>query len=514
MRVSCICVCHDKPELAQEAIESIVAQSHADWEAIIIDSGVLFDSGYYDQFPWKNDARVRLIRSPETAEMRRTKAMAPWCFNVALRRGWTTGELVVYLCDDDLFYPNAFETFVLYSQQHPDVQAMYASQDVGVIYPNGWHAITGERRAREVGGRSCNGRRMDCEVDYLQLCHRVDVLTRFTNDEYWPEAKSTEEHADGIFMERLGAIVPIHPIDVKVSQNRRTTRSLNIPFSQTDLLDCMTNGIPVLPGILNAQNERRYDKPLVTVSVTCDEAQSLPEVFAAIAGQSYSTLEVIVASPADALRVAKGEFFLPVTNHQLLMPHAVERLLARMQTNPRLAAVTCYTLGVAQHALQVSVKNVLGHAFFRTADLRAIAPVADSSVFFKLVNAGKLVDVLPEHLFWQADEPIQADLLKPFIKMDRAMAAEREMLWSAMAGYEKRLEEMAITNRHLEARLGLLRYRIANAVHSFLLRIPWLVRFLKWCFKPNKSETCSTARTTDHAVMSLPMAAKKASASL
>src|SRR5580765_6290589 len=68
MRVSCICICHNKPHLTHEAIESIVNQSYPDWEAIIVDSGVLYDAGYYDKFSWRNDPRIQIVRSDETDE--------------------------------------------------------------------------------------------------------------------------------------------------------------------------------------------------------------------------------------------------------------------------------------------------------------------------------------------------------------------------------------------------------------------------------------------------------------
>jgi GT2 family glycosyltransferase len=229
MLVTCICVCHDKPEFAHEAIQSIIDQSYPHWEALIIDSGVSYDRGYYDRFAWRHDPRVRLIRSDETPELRRGKAMAPWCFNECFRKGLVRGELVMYLCDDDILYPKAFETFVAHAKQHPEHKAMYASQDIGIVRPDGTRTICGERRATRIGGRCVNGRRMDCEVDYLQFCHRREVIGLLDGDEYWPEAKDTESHADGIFMERFGEHVPIYPIDIKVSQNRRTTQSLNDP---------------------------------------------------------------------------------------------------------------------------------------------------------------------------------------------------------------------------------------------------------------------------------------------
>jgi hypothetical protein len=70
---------------------------------------------------------------------------------------------------------------------------------------------------------------MDCVVDYLQFCHKKSLLDIIGGNEWWSESKDTESHADGIFMERCGRHVPIYPIDIKVSQNRRTPKSTYVP---------------------------------------------------------------------------------------------------------------------------------------------------------------------------------------------------------------------------------------------------------------------------------------------
>ncbi|HEX5270098.1 MAG TPA: hypothetical protein VFW33_06420 [Gemmataceae bacterium] len=474
MLVSCVCVCHDKPEVTHEAIGSLLAQTWPHWEALVIDSGALYDAGYYGRFPWRSDPRIRLIRSHETAETRRTRAMAPWCFNECFRKGWVRGELVTYLCDDDLLYPGAFETFVSFCRRRPDARAAYASQDLAVIYPNGWRALVGERRATEPGGRSCGGRKMDCEVDYLQFCHRADVLRLFPDDEYWPESKDTEEHADGLFIERVGALVPIHPIDVKVSQNRRTARSTYIPLSPLTLMDCMANGIPLLPGRSDeASSAMAEDLPLVTISFPGSDR-------AALAAQTYPRLEILPCEGGEsavghnrALDSARGEYFLPMPGDHLPCPDMVERLLARLRANPQLSAVTCYRLGSGSE-----LKAPCGTGLFRSADLRAVGgydggpPWAN---FFKLVNAGRRVDVLPEHLFSCPPTP-PGDL---FRIADREMAAERVALWKALEGAQRRAEELAEENRELRARLGLLRHRLADHLDNFVSRVPLVRRGLK-----------------------------------
>jgi glycosyltransferase involved in cell wall biosynthesis len=529
MLVSCLCVCHNKPDVTPEAIQSLLNQTYPNWEAIVVDSGVLYDAGYYDRFPWRTDRRIQLIRSHETAETRRTQAMAPWCFNECFRRGMVKGDLVMYLCDDDILYPNAFGTFVSYCRGHPEARAMYASQDIGVIYPNGWHAIVGERRATEPGGRSCHGRRMDCEVDYLQFCHRADILKLFPDDEFWPEAKETEEHADGLFMERVGAHVPIHPIDVKVSQNRRTPRSTYTPLPPLALLDCLTNGVPLLPGrgLNNSpiRNDQTADPaPLVTVSVAChDQVPTLPAVLEALAAQTYPRLEVLVidgsieaksvavfeelrdryphfrflrqncagiaAKHNLGLKEAHGTYFIPMETSHLACPDMVERLVARVRANPRLSAVTCYLLTLNGAA---TVKNIHGPALFRTSDCLTVGGFdraadlgqPDWSIFFKLVNAGRPVDILPEHLFWtQHPGGTDAGQLEPFFTLDRALTAERTALWETLAGLERRAEVLARENEALRVRLGLLRYRIVDRLDSLCSRVPLVRNTVKRLFQ-------------------------------
>jgi hypothetical protein len=231
--ISIVIVSHNKPTLLPEAVQSVLQQSFADWQGILIDSGLLHDRGFFNRSPWGADPRLRIVRSAETPALRRRKAMAPWCFNECFRHGWVRGELVMYLCDDDILYPHAFRTFVDAFRQNPGAMAMYASQDLGWVGPDGRSVIVGERRAIAPGGKCCNGRLMDCQVDYLQLCHRRAVLRAFRDEEYWPEDKASEDHADGLFMEKLGRRYPILPIDLKVGQNRRTPWSINVPATST-----------------------------------------------------------------------------------------------------------------------------------------------------------------------------------------------------------------------------------------------------------------------------------------
>src|ERR1043166_3212174 len=128
---SIIIVSHNKPQLVRQAVQGVLDQTHGNWEAVLVDSGVLLNQGF---FSYLSDSRVRIIASGETPEMGRTTNMASWCFNQVLNSGQVTGELIMYLCDDDLIYPEAFETYWNFYVQNDRVpQAMYASQHIGLV---------------------------------------------------------------------------------------------------------------------------------------------------------------------------------------------------------------------------------------------------------------------------------------------------------------------------------------------------------------------------------------------
>jgi hypothetical protein len=268
--ISILIVSHNKPQLLPEAVASVLAQTFADWQGILIDSGSLLDRGFFEDFSWASDPRLIIIPSGETASLRRRKAMAPWCFNECYRRGLVQGELVMYLCDDDLLYPNAFATFVEAFKNNPDAMAMYASQDIGWVGSDGRCEIVGERRALAPGGKKCAGRIMDCQVDYLQLCHRRAALDVLAGPEYWPEAGATGDHADGIFMEKLGEHFDILPLDVKVSLNRRTPWSVNLPMSARPV----PHVAPVHETIMDAWQKARKQIETETTAEALDEFQA------------------------------------------------------------------------------------------------------------------------------------------------------------------------------------------------------------------------------------------------
>jgi spore maturation protein CgeD len=235
--LSIVIVSHDKPRFVREAVQSLLDQTHPNWDGILMDSGVLLNQGFFD---YLHDPRLEVVPSGETPEMAGTKNMASWCFNRLLNSGQLTGELIMYLNDDDLLYPEAFETYWdFYVRHHWEPQAMYASQDIGLVDPEGKTWIIGRRVADRPGGRFCRGRKLDCRVDYLQFCHTAKILERFREvyktTQYHSEDKRDSHHADGIFMEQIGALTKVYNIDKVLSMNRRTSDSVNLEYAASPI---------------------------------------------------------------------------------------------------------------------------------------------------------------------------------------------------------------------------------------------------------------------------------------
>jgi len=233
--ISIIILSHNKPQFIKDAVQSVLDQTHQDWEAFLVDSGVLLRQGFFD---YLKDPRIHVVPSNETPEMAKSMNMASWCINEILNSGRLRGELIMYLCDDDLLYKEAFETFWKYYTEHNrEPQAMYASQDVGLVDREGRVRIIGRRVAKRPAGRFCGGARLDCKVDYLQFCHSRAILDKmretYKTTRYHPEDKSEAYHADGIFMEQVGALTKVHNIDKLVSINRRTIGSSNLEYSES-----------------------------------------------------------------------------------------------------------------------------------------------------------------------------------------------------------------------------------------------------------------------------------------
>lgn len=105
------------------AIESVVAQSYPQFEAIVVNDGGECVEDVVQQFA---DERLVYVELPRGGK---SKAL-----NVAA--GMATGDLICYLDDDDIYYPCHLETLVAAHLENPSRQALY-SDAVVAYYSSG-----------------------------------------------------------------------------------------------------------------------------------------------------------------------------------------------------------------------------------------------------------------------------------------------------------------------------------------------------------------------------------------
>lgn len=110
--VSIIIPLYNRIKLVGETLESVIAQTYSQWEAIVVDDGSTDGSYEYLEEKAKDEERIKLFKRT------REPKGAPTCRNIGLEKA--SGDYVIYLDSDDLLAPYCLEQRVSAMQQHPD----------------------------------------------------------------------------------------------------------------------------------------------------------------------------------------------------------------------------------------------------------------------------------------------------------------------------------------------------------------------------------------------------------
>ncbi len=207
--LTCILTSHQKPRTVHEAIASVLAQTCGDWQLIVMDSGEL--AGEFDRY--RSDPRVLVATTGETPDIRGKVGIQAWAINECHRRGLVRGDLVCHLCDDDVFDPGIFAAWLTSARQHPEQQAWYGPAERTELREGG---------EAKVGDLATVGptRKLDCIADGMQACVRTALAVR------WPEEPAVAWHADGVWLDAVGAKAVLHPIAARVGRHRHCADSV------------------------------------------------------------------------------------------------------------------------------------------------------------------------------------------------------------------------------------------------------------------------------------------------
>ncbi len=177
MKVVCLMGYYNRPRLSRYAVESVLEQTHEDWELVIIDdeSDLLFDGELLE-----SDERIQLFQGSYDGELPRGPGRLSRAFNFGLTlanlrlypKEITDRDVaVVYLGDDDWFFPTWFEDLsgLLDAEEEVDVvygRLFYSNMDDGST------DVYAGCRCRFPKGFSTPAQ----ELDQNQVAHRGSVL--------------------------------------------------------------------------------------------------------------------------------------------------------------------------------------------------------------------------------------------------------------------------------------------------------------------------------------------------
>jgi glycosyltransferase involved in cell wall biosynthesis len=113
MMISVIVPVFNREALVAHAIGSVIAQSHQEWELLLVDDGSTDGSVAVCEHYARQDRRISCYRRD------RLPKGAPVCRNTGLAHA--RGDLVIFLDSDDLLAPWCLETRAAYMQEHPEL---------------------------------------------------------------------------------------------------------------------------------------------------------------------------------------------------------------------------------------------------------------------------------------------------------------------------------------------------------------------------------------------------------
>jgi spore maturation protein CgeD len=197
VKISCLLTSFNRPNLIRQALRSIADQSHKDFELLVLDDSTILDvRNLVDRYSFPS---VRVFQFKVTAEERRRTNRLGVNLNYGLQRA--SGDLVVYLCDDDFFCPDWFAAADTFFTEQKNVISAYGSlfytnsSDMDFTHPVGPVRFPGTPVSFPKG-----------QLDHGQVAHRRWTPAR------WPEDIASVSESDGIFFERLARFGPIQPI--------------------------------------------------------------------------------------------------------------------------------------------------------------------------------------------------------------------------------------------------------------------------------------------------------------
>jgi len=125
MKISIITASYNYAQYIEETIDSVINQSHTDWELIIVDDGSFDNSVEIIKSYCKKDSRIKMFQHPDGQNKGLKESLLLGLKNA-------TGKWVGFLESDDVFEPDNLLKKVKIAQKYPDVTLIF--NDVEYVY--------------------------------------------------------------------------------------------------------------------------------------------------------------------------------------------------------------------------------------------------------------------------------------------------------------------------------------------------------------------------------------------
>jgi glycosyltransferase involved in cell wall biosynthesis len=191
--VSVILTSYNRPSMLKEAIDSVLAQTYQDFELILLDDNSNEETLKVIE-PYLKNPKIVFYQSNISKEDRYKESPYARQINIGLKMA--KGELISYLCDDDLYLPDRLEKMVKFLEEHPEAKVVYGRQKM--VWENGDIDI---RQPDEVLTDPA------CKVDHSSVMHYKSCI-----DEVGDWSTEHIQSSDADFFHKLGAKYPFYPL--------------------------------------------------------------------------------------------------------------------------------------------------------------------------------------------------------------------------------------------------------------------------------------------------------------
>ncbi|SEN04197.1 glycosyltransferase family 2 protein [Paenibacillus sp. OV219] len=223
LKVSCILTSYNRPVMIRDAIASVLNQSYPNWELLIVDDHSNRETQEVLHAFASADSRIHIIQTGVSGQDRRNTTRYATCINMAIPH--ITGELVTYLTDDDIYYPERFEKMIEVFESNEHIHIVYGKQCFAVLADDGQIHKSGIRPLVGITREPAE------KIDHNSIMHRTSCFELVPR---WNDDPSIWAWADAVFFQQLAAHWNFHPVDYVSDEHRYHANSIQAKHNRQE----------------------------------------------------------------------------------------------------------------------------------------------------------------------------------------------------------------------------------------------------------------------------------------